>query len=63
MADRLISQTVTGWCLRNWNFPLTDHIHVCQQSLHLRHRCRCQCGDEFGGEAAREAPIKGSSDG
>lgn len=63
MAELMISQQVTGWCLRAWNYPLTDHTHVCQESAHLTHGWhRCRCGVRWGGEAARVAPPKSSSD-
>jgi hypothetical protein len=63
MPEPMISQRFTGWCLRAWNHPLTDHTHVCQESVHLapgRHRCRC--GIEWGGVAARVAPPKDAVD-
>lgn len=44
----MISQKITGWCLRNWNFPLSDHTHVCQHDAGHGSHHRCQCGEELG---------------
>jgi hypothetical protein len=52
-----LGKAVTGMCLANTNYPLTDHIHICgTKEPHRQHRCHC--GSQWTAWTARGAEVK-----